>query len=86
MTLIVYSFEGVPVPEFVKTAEVFRVLGSFFPTFGATMAIARFTNIATTNSRCNILPEAATKTLCSPTANVGPGLLQCCRNLSIKLK
>ena len=78
LCMVVYMLE---LGSLEETASAVRHMGRFFPTFGASMSTMRFTEIATKNSRCNIISESLKDIICNPKfTNIPATARQCCGN------
>ncbi|ODM99022.1 ATP-binding cassette sub-family A member 3 [Orchesella cincta] len=62
------------------TTDILRWIGRLFPTFSASLATMRFTELASNNGRCGVLSDEAKNFLCDTAVNVDPAFRQCCAN------
>jgi hypothetical protein len=76
LPFVVYILEATPTLSSI--ADTIRIVGRFFPTFGASLSTMRFVEIALKNSRCSLLPENAEALLCDPKVTLEPHYRQCC--------
>lgn len=76
LPFVVYVLEATPTLSSIS--DTIRMVGRFFPTFGASISTMRFVEIALKNSRCSLLPENAEALLCDKNVNLNPEYRQCC--------
>jgi len=63
------------------TTETIRWIARIFPTFSASLATMRYTELAWKNGMCSILSKEAKAFICDPSiTSIDPSYRQCCEN------